>query len=266
MVKSPFWPVAIVVLLIAMTAIGFYVQASTAGNGSGGLFALRLPWQAEVRLTATATKTPTPPFTPTATPTPLQPLPTFTPTATPLAPPSSQENVASASVPSNAAQNEPPLALSEKLINVAREYGLDPMGRFVVVDQNLQRMHIVENGMEVRTLPVSTGDPDNHFHTPAWSGVIGKFWGTFSAHGVWADNAWYLFTLPGGGTILIHSVPYILRDGVKEYQELDVVGLYPASRGCIRLLPEDAQWFTDWQPQGVPIVILPWDGGTARQG
>lgn len=264
MIKSLFWPVTIVVLLIALTAIGFYVQANAYGNRSGDSFALRLPWQAEVRLTATATKTPTPPFTPTATPTPLRPLPTFTPTAT--ASLSSQENVISAGAPSDAAQSNPPLALSEKLIKVARGYGLDPMGRFVVVDQNLQRMHIVENGVEVRTLLVSTGDPDNHFHTPAWSGVIGEFWGTFSARGVWADNAWYLFKLNGGGTILIHGAPYTLRNGVKEYQGLDVLGLYPASRGCIRLLPEDAQWFTDWQPKGVPIVILPWDGGTARQG
>jgi len=252
------WPALIAILFIGVATIGLYVQASATNGGPGGLFALRLPWQAKVLLTATPTKTPTAPLTPTATPTPLSPLPTPTPTATPTARP---PLVKPAAPPRT---STPPPPLSEKLLRVAKEHGLDPTGRFVVVDQNLQRMHVVEDGVEVRTLPVSTGDPDNHFRTPAWSGVIGEFWGSFNAHGVWADNAWHLFE--AGGSILIHSVPYVVRDGVKIYQDLDAVGLYPASRGCIRLLPEDAQWFTDWQPEGVPIIILPWDGGTARQG
>jgi hypothetical protein len=54
--------------------------------------------------------------------------------------------------------------------------------------------------------------------------------------------------------------------GAKEYQGLDELGLFPASRGCIRLDPQDASWFTTWGPSGVSIVILPWDGGTGRAG
>jgi len=256
-VKRVFW-LALLAVLVASAAVGFYVQASSSGL-PGGLFGWRWPWRAEVRLTATPTKTPAAPPMATATSTALLPLPTVTSSATPTErPPVS----ARPTVPPPTSTPRPPLA--EKLVRLAREHGFDPAGRFVVVDQNLQRLHVVEDGVEARTLPVSTGDPDNHFHTPAWSGVIGEFWGSFSAHGVWADNAWYLFDQ--GGTFLIHSAPYVLQDGVKVYQQLDAVGLYPASRGCIRLLPEDAQWFTDWQPQGVPIIILHWDGGSSRQG
>jgi len=40
-------------------------------------------------------------------------------------------------------------------------------------------------------------------------------------------------------------------------EDMDALGNFPASRGCIRLSPEDAQWFTEWQPRGVPLVILP---------
>lgn len=258
MVKRLFWPALLVVLVLG-AAISFYAQASSSGSLPAGLFAWRWFWHAGVRPTATPTKTPAALPTATATPTALLPLPTVTASATPTEnPPASAGPTASPS----ASTPRPPLA--EKLVRLAREQGFDPGGRFVVVDQNLQRMHVVEDGVEVRMLPVSTGDPDNHFHTPAWSGVIGEFWGSFSAHGVWADNAWYLFEQ--GGTFLIHSVPYVLRDGERVYQDLDAVGLYPASRGCIRLLPEDAQWFTDWQPEGVPIIILPWDGGSGRQG
>ena len=263
MVKRLFWP-ALLVVLVAGAAIGFYVQASSNGSQPGGLLGWRLPWRAEVRLTATPTKTPAAPPAATATPTALLPLPTVTASATPTErPPAAEPASAEPTAPPPTSTPLPPLA--EKLVRLARQHGLDLSGRFAIVDQNQQQMHVVEDGAEVRTLPVSTGDPDNHFRTPAWSGAIGEFWGSFSARGVWGDNAWYLFDLDGG-TILIHSAPYVLQDGVRVYQQLDAVGLYPASRGCIRLLPEDAQWFTDWQPQGVPIVILPWDGGSARQG
>jgi lipoprotein-anchoring transpeptidase ErfK/SrfK len=46
-------------------------------------------------------------------------------------------------------------------------------------------------------------------------------------------------------------------NGAKVYEDLEAIGSYPASHGCIRLRPEDARWFTEWRPQGVPLVILP---------
>jgi len=258
---------AVLVASVALGAYAFYAQASTGDGAAAGLFGLWLPWQTKARLTATPTKTPASGLTPTLTATPLPKLPTHTPTATPTAPTTTVvAGQAAAQAVAAAATSTPRPPLPEDLVRVAKEYGLDPADRLLVIDQNQQRMHVVEDGYEARTLPVSTGNPDDYFRTPAWVGTVGEYWGSFSARGVWGDDAWYLFTLEGGGTILIHSAPYVLEDGVRVYKDLDALGLYPASRGCIRLLPEDARWFSEWQPEGVPIVILPWDGGTSQQG
>ncbi len=61
---------------------------------------------------------------------------------------------------------------------------------------------------------------------------------------------------------MIHSAPYKLINGVKQYEALDALGSYPSSHGCIRLLPAEARWFTEWSPQGVPLVVLPYANGT----
>lgn len=151
------------------------------------------------------------------------------------------------------------------LVEAAQAHGIDPAGAYVIVNQNAQRMTIVEQGRVLRTVPISTGDPDRGWYTPAWSGTIGDYWGTFTANGVSADEAWYLFQ--AGGSILIHSSPYTLAaDGSKLYQGMDELGVFPASRGCIRIAPEDAAWFSAWGPYNTPIVVLPWDSGTGREG
>ena len=130
-------------------------------------------------------------------------------------------------------------------------------GRFVLVDQNEQAMRIYEDGVEVRSIPCSSGLPGERTNTPAWEGEIGEYWGTFFAYNVYADEAWYLFK--SLGSILIHSSPYTIENGVKVYLELDALGERPASHGCVRIAPEDAQWFTEWGPEGVSIVITPLD-------
>ncbi|HEY65722.1 MAG TPA: L,D-transpeptidase [Caldilineae bacterium] len=188
------------------------------------------PWMRPPRPTPTPWPTPTP--FPSPTPTPLVPTPTPTPMPTP--------------VPT-------PEAWIRALVE---ENGFDPNGRFIVIDQDRQRMIVAENGFIVAEFPVSTGDPDRNYHTPAWVGRVGEYWGTFSAFGVSADNAWFLFK--AAGSILIHGAPYVVEDGVKRYKEIYALGAFPASRGCIRLRPEDAEWFTQWGPYGVPIIILPW--------
>lgn len=209
--------------------------------------------------------------TPTPAPTPPLPalpasLPSPQPTVAPPAPP------VAATVPmtQSPAASEPtptaPLPTAEPyVVEVARSHGIDPANAYIVVNQNTQRMTIVQAGHVARILPISSGDPDHGWYTPAWSGVVGEFWGTFTANGVTADDAWYLFQ--AGGSILIHSLPYTLApDGSKLYQGQDDLGIFPASRGCIRIAPEDARWLTEWGPYGVPIVILPWNGGTGRAG
>ena len=175
-----------------------------------------------------ATPTPRPQPTPSPSPTP-SPTPTPTPWPTP----------------------------DPHLVRVAQEHGINTQGRYIIVDQAEQRMYIVEGDRLIRVLPISSGDPQRGFFTPAWVGRVGVYWGTFSARGVYADEAWHLFQAPGGN-ILIHGLPYTLDpSGRKIYQDVNAVGRTPASRGCIRLFPQDAVWFTHWNPAGVPIVILP---------
>ncbi len=202
-----------------------------------------------------------------ATPSPTAgPSPTVTPlaTATPL--PTSEPEVTPDAAPVEIEVTAVPLPTPDSFVEqVVRDAGIDPAGSFVLVNQNAQRMTVVKDGAVVRELAISTGDPDKGWYTPAWTGNIGEFWGTFTANGVSADNAWYLFK--AGGSILIHSAPYTqAEDGSKLYQGMDELGVFPASRGCIRISPDDARWFTDWGPYDVPIVILPWDGGTGREG
>jgi lipoprotein-anchoring transpeptidase ErfK/SrfK len=128
--------------------------------------------------------------------------------------------------------------------------------RFILIDQNAQTMFVYENGVRIRTIPVSTGKPDQEeTMTPAWEGDVGRYVGTFFSFGTWADNAWYLFE--HYGSMLIHGAPYLKENGTKVYQDLDALGVRPASHGCIRLPPEEAQWFTDWGPQGAHVIIQP---------
>lgn len=131
--------------------------------------------------------------------------------------------------------------------------------RYLYVDQDAQYLYVFENGVLTRDIPCSTGLPYSNTYTPAWSGLVGDYWGTFFAYDVYADDAWYLFK--SDGSILIHSLPYTLtaEDGGKAFQEADALGVRPASHGCIRIAPEDAAWLTEWNPKGVPITITALD-------
>ena len=50
-------------------------------------------------------------------------------------------------------------------------------------------MFVYENGVKIRTIPVSTGKPDEEeTMTPAWEGDVGRYVGTFFSFGTWADE------------------------------------------------------------------------------
>ena len=122
-------------------------------------------------------------------------------------------------------------------------------------------MRVYEDGVEVRSIPVSTGRPVANAFTPAWRGDVGRYWGSgpFLNTNLRSDYMWYLF--PGTrGSILIHSVPYTWDGDLKIYDQPDALGVEPASHGCVRISPEDAQWLEDWNPVDVPIEITPWSG------
>jgi lipoprotein-anchoring transpeptidase ErfK/SrfK len=225
-------------LLVALTA------SVWAAWGAG----LRNGFDAALQASLTATPTKTPRLeTPEPALTPVD-LTIVVPAATPR--PTDIPQVAVAPTP----PSMPPL-----LARVAEEYGIDSARRFVVVDVSDQKMYAWDPGNTVREMPVSTGDTTRGYRTPAWYGLVGDYWGTFHTRGVYADEGWYLFQ--DAGSILVHGAPYKLVDGEKVYEDMDALGNYPASRGCVRLAPEDAVWFSEWQPQGVPFVILPRNEG-----
>ena len=241
--------VTLTIVLLAVLTVTVWAAWGAARNG--GLSAIL-----EARLTATPTKTPRP-VTPRPTQIPVD-LVIVAPTAT-STPGTQPPDRAVATAITSEATPEP---LPDYLKRVVAEYGMDPARRFVVVDPGTQLMTIWDptgsaatGGQSVRQMPVSTGDGTRGYRTPAWYGLVGRYWGTFNAFGVYADEGWYLFE--DGGSILLHGAPYKWVDGQRVYQELGALGNYPASRGCIRLSPDDAKWFTAWGPEGVPLVILP---------
>lgn len=226
----------VLLLLAALTATAW---AAWGAPWRGGLLA-----SLNAGATATPTRTPRP-FTPVAT---FTPRPSALPTATALPP--------TAPPRPTATRADTPAPLPPLLAQVAAQYGVDPARRFVVVDQDAQRMFVWDPGQPLREMKVSTGDEALGYPTPPWYGLIGVYWGTFYGFGTWADEGWYLFDDPTGSN-LIHGLPYRQVDGQKVYDGLDALGNYPASHGCIRLHPDDARWFSAWRPQGAPIVILP---------
>ncbi|MCO6452159.1 MAG: L,D-transpeptidase [Caldilineales bacterium] len=219
--------------------------------------------QGFAQTTVTPTKTVAPPIGD-ARPAVVGPqaaLPTFTPvpTNTPIPLPSSVDS--STSAKSAGIRPEPWVE------EIAVIRGLNPDGDYIIVDQNNQTMYVVDDGYLARQLHITTGDPDSGWDTPAWFGVVGDYWGTFQGRGgVLADEGWWLFER-AGGNFLIHSLPYTLdASGDKHFKGERDLGASPASNGCIRLSPEDAAWFSAWNPAGKPIIILPYTGLHANQG
>ena len=199
---------------------------------------------ADPQLTATPTRTPRPitPVSSQVAPPLVIVAPAGTPTAAPVPTSLPTPTGASPSIPA-------------ELADVVAHYGMDPARRFIVVDIETQRMTVWDPDQAPRVFPISTGDETRGYRTPPWYGLVGRYWGTFHAFGVYADHGWYLYE--DAGSILIHGAPYQLVDGQKLYRDLEALGAYPASRGCIRLKPEDALWLTEWNPQGVPLAVVP---------
>lgn len=191
-----------------------------------------LPGTATATAHPTSTETPTPTFTPEPTATPATKEVLTVVTATPSASPTPSPSPTATPFPFDTHAELP---------------------RYIYIDQAVQHVYVFEHGELVRDVPCSAGLPDPDKYTPAWSGVVGEYWGTFRAYGLVADEAWYLFK--SEGSILIHALPYVWRNGYKVYQDRDALGVRPSSHGCVRVSPEDAAWFTAWGPHGVPITV-----------
>lgn len=131
----------------------------------------------------------------------------------------------------------------------------------VVILQDEQEMRVYEGDRLFHTFPISTGWPGRRQSwTPAWTGTIGEYWGTFESFGTVQDHGFFLFTdyIDGtiwNGDILIHSAPYLYGPGGAKVYDRTGIGSSPASHGCIRMQPEDIEWFQEWDPIGVSIEV-----------
>ena len=134
-------------------------------------------------------------------------------------------------------------------------YSGAPDRKFILISQNQQMIYLFYDGQVIRHIPCSTGIPKPGTQTPSWTGRVGKYVGTFESLGLWADHGWFLFWDDGG--ILIHSAAYKKAGNQKVYEDLDALGKRPSSHGCIRIPPEEAAWFTAWDPEGVLTMIAP---------
>jgi lipoprotein-anchoring transpeptidase ErfK/SrfK len=214
---------------------------------------------------ATATTRPTATLAPTRSP---MPSPTSTVTPTPVA--TTPAPMVPTPTPSDVPTPAPPvesLGSSETMppLPAVVRLSADDRGRYILIDQATQTMHVFEGWREVRAFPVSTGVPDLQTRTPEWSGFVGRYVGSFRSFGTDQDDGWYLFSR--GGDILLHGAPYTLDEGGrKSYLDLEALGQRPTSHGCIRLAPQDAAWITAWDPQGVPTTITAWPLGQPGRG
>ena len=121
-------------------------------------------------------------------------------------------------------------------------------------------MFVYENDTVVRTIPVSTGAPVTNMFTPPWEGIVGDDWGSGPFRNQQrADFMWFLFPGPEG-SILIHSVPYTITNGLKVFDRPEALGVEPVSNGCVRISPDDGAWLKNWKPVGVPLTITRWSG------
>ncbi len=148
----------------------------------------------------------------------------------------------------------------------------------IVISQDEQKMYIYEGNRAVKIFPVSTGWPGiRRSITPVFEGLVGEYWGTFDSYGSRQDHGYYLttdylaldgepFEVPGSGAwngdILIHSAPYQYGSNGEKLYDRSGIGTSPTSHGCIRMMPEDIDWFQRWDPTGVSIKIL-WFSGEA---
>jgi lipoprotein-anchoring transpeptidase ErfK/SrfK len=104
--------------------------------------------------------------------------------------------------------------------------------KVILVNQRIQAFAAYENGVQIRTAPVSSGKkstptPNGLYHTNFKAKRK-----TSTVNGNWV-MPWY-FNIDNKLGIALH--------------EYDLPG-YPASHSCVRLYEDDAKWFYDWGKQ-----------------
>ena len=196
-----------------------------------------------------ATPTPTPEPTPTPTPTPT-PEPTPTPTPTPE--PTAYQSVEYPLTPQSLRTNEGGRYPEEERLNE------DPDKFYTVVDLTNQAVFVYEKDeageytVLVREMICSSGIEDG-YRSPRGTFKMGEDYKRFAFFVHYNCYAQYWSQIRG--RIYFHSVPYSERDDRYLIEEEFWLLGQPASHGCIRLLPDDAQWVYLYLCPGSTVTI-----------
>jgi len=132
----------------------------------------------------------------------------------------------------------------------------------VLIDKLTQRLYVFQNGVMTGQLRISTGlvtKSQPHSETPAGEFLTDSWVGLFMNGNMYCDMA-----IRVNGGILIHEVPYVIRDnGNRNYASFEQFLGRKASHGCIRV-PRDTneqgmnmRWL--WQNLKRQCKVLIWD-------
>ncbi len=125
-------------------------------------------------------------------------------------------------------------------------------GKNIVVDLSEQRMYINIGKTTIRTFPVSTGSYLHPTPTGTTKILLKQTVRVASSSPHYIMPLFMEFRAGGYG---IHALPSLANDrGVFWREALNHIGT-PKSHGCIRLLPQDAQYVWDFTDVGTPVTV-----------
>jgi len=151
---------------------------------------------------------------------------------------------------------ESPIDLRQKLTYASKSGSVSHINldgeKKILVDLSEQRMYAYLDDMVIRDFPISTGKASTP--TPTGTTSISLKQEVRVGHKAphYIMPKFMMFRAGGYG---IHALPSLAGDGGWFWTEArSHIGI-PVSHGCIRLLPEDADFMFDFTPLGTPVVV-----------
>ena len=123
----------------------------------------------------------------------------------------------------------------------------------VSVSIKKQRMKILSGGETIFEAVVSTGMDKEEHATPVGDFVIEPEREEYFFNADSGEGAKYAVSFRDHGIYLFHSVP-VDENGDIIQDEAERLG-QPSSHGCIRMTMENAKWFYENIPEGIPVHV-----------
>ena len=123
----------------------------------------------------------------------------------------------------------------------------------VSVSIKKQRMKILSGNETIFETVVSTGRDKKENATPVGDFVIEPERQEYFFNADSGEGARYAVSFKDHGIYLFHSLP-INDDGYIIQEEAEQLG-QPSSHGCVRMSMENAKWFYENIPEGIPVHI-----------